>query len=110
MKWVPGELTERIAFYRKTAGADDGMGGKPITKTLLATVSAKVISKSGREALRADRINAETAYLFVIRKRSDILPSDVIVWRGVTFNISNISDEGPRPLYLEISADRGVAQ
>lgn len=109
MKYRPGELDQRITIQRETP-ASDGMGGVTLTLSDVATVAAKVIAMSGNEREDFDALQAEHKYRFVIRWRSDILKNDRIVWRGVEFNIRSIADFGPRTMYLEMDAERGVAQ
>ena len=108
MKWQPGELDQRITIVRE-ALTTDGMGGQTVSTSTVATVWAKVVALSGREAVRDDRLNAESAYLFVIRWRSDVREADRITWGGVTYNIRAIKQDGGRKMYLEINAERGVA-
>lgn len=108
MKWTPGELDQRVAIVRETL-TSDSMGGATVTTATVATVWAKVIARSGREREQADRLAAEAAYTFVIRWRGDVLESDRLSWRGQEFNIRAISQDGGRKLYLEIDAERGVA-
>lgn len=109
MKWMPGELDQKVVIQRETLAAD-GIGGSTVSVSTIATVWAKVISNSGREREFGDRLNAEAGYKFVIRWRSDVLDSDRIVYGGNSYNIRNIAKEGGRKLYLEIDAERGVAQ
>lgn len=109
MRWNIGELDERITLQREVR-TSDGMGGYSTALIDVATVWAKVIARSGRERAYADRLNAEGAYTFVIRVRSDLLESDRILWDGSQYNIRAIARQGSRDMYLEIDAERGVAQ
>jgi head-tail adaptor len=59
---------------------------------------------------RFDRVNASAMYLFVIRYRTDVEESDRILWKGEFYNIRYIAQGTGRALYLEIDAERGVAQ
>ena len=106
-----GNLDQRITIKRETM-SQTGMGGQELTLTNLATVWAKVRPRSGTERNRFERLDAEASYIFVIRNRPDLelRESDRIEWRGTEYNIRFISDPGPRPIYIEISADKGVAQ
>lgn len=108
MKWQPGELDQRIAIIRESL-SDDGMGGSTVTTATVATVWAKVIARSGRERDQADRLAADAGYTFVIRWRGDLLESDRLAWRGQEYNIRAIKQDGGRKLYLELDAERGVA-
>lgn len=107
--WQIGELDQRISIIRQST-MSDGIGGRTSTPSIVATVWAKVIAQAGRERFHADRLNAESSYRFIIRHRSDVLESDRVQWNGALFNIRSVIREGGRPLYLEIVAERGVAQ
>lgn len=109
MKWQPGELDQRVTIVRETL-ASDGQGGSTLSLSTVATVWAKVIARSGHERMYDDRLNAEAGYTFVIRWRSDVREDDRLSWRGQDYNIRAIAQDGGRKLYLEIDAERGVAQ
>lgn len=110
MRWRIGELDQRISIIRRTATVADGMGGHTASDATIASVPAKVIAQAGRERVAGDRVNAEAGYRFIIRHRSDVLETDRIQWSGVLFQIRSVLREGGRPLYIEIIAERGVAQ
>jgi len=105
----PGEMNERIQIIRETR-TSDGAGGQTLSLTTLASVWAHVRPRSGREMERFDRVNASAMYLFVIRYRTDVEESDRILWKGEYYNIRYIAQGTGRALYLEIDAERGVAQ
>jgi len=107
----PGQLDERITFQRYTS-AGDGAGGQVRTWANLASVPsvwAKVQPKGGAEAMMADQQTATQLFLFHVRTRDDLTEADRIVWRGDNYNIRRIERAGPRPMYLVIEAERGVA-
>jgi SPP1 family predicted phage head-tail adaptor len=107
--FAPGEMNERIGIVRETR-TPDGAGGQTLTLSTIANLWAHVRPRSGREMERFDRLNASGLYLFVIRYRTDLEESDRIFWRGEFYNIRFISQGSGRNLYLEIDAERGVAQ
>ena len=109
MRYRPGELTEPIVIQRETL-TSDGMGGNTISIATLHSTRAHVRPLSGRESADFDQLTSHSMYLFVIRRRSDIQENDRITWRGTQYNIRSIGDRGPRDLYLELTAERGVAQ
>lgn len=109
MTYRVGELDQRVTIQRLTL-ASDGQGGSTESWADVVTVWAHVRPRSGREVVQFDRVNGEHAYLFVIRYRSGIRESDRLVWQGVNYNIRSISDQSGRKLYLELDAERGVAQ
>lgn len=104
----PGELSENIIIKRETLTPDD-MGGNTLALTNVHTCRAHVRPMSGGERNNWDQLNSANMYLFVIRYRTGILATDRITWRGYTFNIRQIDDKGPRSMYLEIAAEKGVA-
>lgn len=105
----PGEMDKRISIIRETR-TDDGLGGVTVTESTVDTVWAHARPMNGNEQDIHDRVNGQALYLFVIRYRSDILESDSIQWEGVKYNIRFLKSKGPRNLYLEIDAERGVGQ
>lgn len=108
MTYRGGELDQRVTIRSRTR-APDGAGGFSEHWSDVATVWALVRPMSGRERENADRQEASANYLIVVRYRSDVKESDSIYWRGNEYNIRFIKDRGPRALYLEMEAERGVA-
>lgn len=104
-----GQLNQRIQFERDEK-ISDGFGGHVKEPYIYASAWAYVRKKSARELLQAQQIAATESVIFVVRKRADVLPSDRIVWRGVRFNIHNPECLDSRNAFLEIEAERGVAQ
>lgn len=112
MTYRVGELDQRIAFQKKTE-TPDGFGGSSVVWAdidSLANVWAHVRAKSGRERLEADRVEASANYIFIIRNRSDLSEDMRIVWDGTPYNIRSLLQAKSRAMYLEIDAERGVAQ
>lgn len=105
----PGELLEKIDILRETL-TSDGMGGSDVTTATVYSVRAHVRPMSGNEVTNWDQVSAPHMYLIVIRRLSDITEKDRISWRGNEYNIRSISDNGPRALYIELQAERRVAQ
>lgn len=105
----PGQLLERIEIKRE-ALTPDGMGGNTRVLNVLHTVRANVRPAAGNEKPDFDTVTAPHSYVFTVRRLSDITEADRITWRGDEYNIRALSDLGPRALYLEITAERGVAQ
>jgi SPP1 family predicted phage head-tail adaptor len=109
VKFTPGEMNERVTLQSQTT-VSDGAGGSVLTWQDLATVWAHVRPRTGREMERYDRVNATSLYMFVIRWRDDIDERNRIVWRGDFYSVRFVHRQGTRPLYLELDAERGVAQ
>lgn len=105
----PGELDKRV-IIRREVETPDGYGGFELTTQDITTVWAKVTRKAGRESFDSDRVQASASCSFVIRYRSDLSEKDRLVFAGVEYNIISGLDQGGRDLYLEIEAERGVAQ
>lgn len=109
MQYHAGELDKRITFKRETL-TPDGIGGHTVNLSDIATVWALARPMSGREIERYDQLNATALYLFVVRNRQDVKEDDRIIWDGEEYNIRFLKSRGGRSLYLEIVAERGVAQ
>lgn len=107
--YSPGELDKRVTIRREVE-TPNRSGGFDLSLVDVATLWAHIRPKSGRETSNETRVNASVSYLFVIRFRADIRPSDRIIWNGVSYNIRAILTRGNRALYLEIDAENGVAQ
>lgn len=107
--YAPGELDKRVSIRRETRAADR-LGGYTSALATVATVWAHVRPTSGTEGVRADRVEAKSPFLFVIRYRGGVLESDRLTWDGIDYNIRSINRRGGRKLYLEIEAERGAGQ
>jgi len=108
MAYRIGQLTQRIAIERDVTQSD-GAGGQEKTTSTVANMYAYVRNKSTRELLAAQQVSATASVMFVVRRRSDLLASDRIIWKGVRYNITNPMDLNSRDPFLEIEAERGVA-
>lgn len=106
-KYSASMLDQRVVFKRKTRTAD-GMGGYTTAFVTIATVWALVRPMSGREREQAQRLNAQSNYLIVIRDRSDIDETVVAEWEGANFNL-RFAKNRARARFLELEAERGVA-
>jgi len=108
----PGAMDQRIIIRRVDNRTPDGYGGFTETVTTLATAWAAIIPKGGSEQDRADRVNAVGTVVFAIRNRQDIdfLENDRIEWLGRDYNIRVIEYPSDRAQYVEILAQRGVAE
>ena len=106
-----GELDQEVEIYRPTK-TQDGKGGFISSDVLLYTLDCFVMEKGGGEVFKYEKVEATANYRFVIRNNEDlgILETDIIKWDGDQYNIRAIPKKGSRKLYLEIDAERGVAQ
>jgi len=106
----PDELDQIIQFESEVL-TPDGQGGETITRVnTLGDIWAKVKPKSGGERENFDQLQNPFTCVFVVRNRSDISEKDLIIWDDEEYNIRSIPKRGSRVLYLEIVAERGVAQ
>jgi SPP1 family predicted phage head-tail adaptor len=104
-----GKLSERITIEQETL-TGDGMGGGTSAWAAHVSLWAEVVPKSARERLQAGQVEATATHTFCIRRRADITESMRITWRGEVYNIRAIALPALRALYMEIDAERGVAQ
>ena len=105
----PGELDTQIIIQRVTL-TPDGIGGNSEDWNTFDTVFAKIVGNTGRESEQGEQVEADAVYTFTIRNRADLLMTDRILFNSQFYNIRFIPDIGVRPLYLDIKAERGVAQ
>jgi SPP1 family predicted phage head-tail adaptor len=106
-----GNLDQRITFQRRTETPDGGGGTTRTWANLPSTptVWANVKAKGGRESLMEGRVNATFVVVFTIRQRSELTELDRIIWNGEAYNIRGILRQGTRVQYMQIEAERGVA-
>ena len=107
-----GKLDQRITLQR-FAETPDGIGG--VTRawadlSVTPKVWAHVKPRVGREGMESGRVNASLLATFTIRHREDVSELDRIVWKGEAWNIRRIMRVSQRQQYLEVDAERGVAQ
>lgn len=109
MAFRPGELDQYIKVQEQQEAAD-GYGGNALTWVDKGEIFAHVRPLSGREVTEFERVNAEARYLFVVRYPADITESDRIIWEDEEYNIRVLKKPKGRDLYMQIEAERGVAQ
>ena len=110
-KYHTGELTDRVKIFRQVKTAD-GQGGFTRANVLQYTLWALVIVKGGAEVFKNDKIDATALYTFVVRaiKSLVVQDDDIIEWKGVQYNIRAVRIKSSRKLFMEIDAEKGVAQ
>ena len=110
MRWRPGELDQLIRFEAETL-VPDNQGGQSVTWVPFPKDTwAKAKPMTGSERDNFDQLENPATYTFVVRNRFDITEKHRIKWNDKYYNIRFIPDTGKRDLYLEIVAERGVAQ
>lgn len=107
-----GQADQRVTLQRFAETAD-GIGGTTQAWANFAatpSVWAKVTPRVGKEGMEEGRMNASLMATFTIRYRSDVTELDRIIWRGEAWNIRRIMRKSGRNLWLDVDAERGVAQ
>lgn len=104
----PGKIDQRVTLQRR-AGTPDGIGGMTYAWSDIGTVWASVMARGAREAMDQERMSATGVYRFTIRHRDDVDETCRIVWQSEAYNVRAVHRTGGRKLYLEIDAERGVA-
>ena len=107
-----GLLRHRVVIQTLST-AKDAIGGDAETWTRLATVWAEVKPLSAREALEAQRMTSTASHFITVRYRDDLAPNMRVVWRGRTFEISQVEnldgrDEAIRLWCSEVQALAGA--
>ena len=90
-----GQLRHRVAIQRLTL-TKDAIGGDVQTPSTVATVWGAVRPVSGREALEGQRLASTASHFITIRYRPDVTPQMRAVWRGRTFEISQVENTDTR--------------
>ena len=110
-KYRPGELDQRIKIFRQVK-TDDGQGGFDRSDVLQHTLWAKIIVKGGTEVFKFEKVEGTATYIFVVRQSPSLViqQDDIIEWQGIKFNIRSPLQMSQRKMYLEIEAEKGVAQ
>jgi len=109
MSYRAGELDQRVKVMR-LANAPDGYGGFTTEWLEAGEYWAHVRPMSGREVVDFERLQGEASYLFVFRNGIDLLDADRLDWYGEQFNIRVRKQPKARAMYVEVEAERGVAQ
>lgn len=109
MTYRTGELDQRVTVMRLT-NTPDGYGGFATTWSKAGEYWAHVRPQSGREQVDFERIQGTANYLFVFRNGVDLRDADRLDWQGEQFNIRFRKQPKTRSMYVEVEAERGVAQ
>jgi SPP1 family predicted phage head-tail adaptor len=109
MPFRPGELDQKISIER-SSNVSDGMGGNVTTWAEVFAPWALVRPMSGNEKTDFNQVYGDANYLFVVRYPLAVLDRDRIVWDGDYYNIRFRKKPTGRKKYMQITAERGVAQ
>jgi SPP1 family predicted phage head-tail adaptor len=88
----------RVRIERKVATRDE-IGGEDISYSPRTELYADVRPVSGREPFLAQQFQVGEAYEFRVRYRTDIEPTDRVVWKQEIYDITAV---------LEIGRNRGL--
>jgi SPP1 family predicted phage head-tail adaptor len=86
-----GDLRDRIEVKRRV-DVKNSKGGIDQSWQPLVAVAAEVRNINGREALIGNVLQGVSTFQIRIRYRSDIQPSDQILWRGRELNVHSAED------------------
>lgn len=97
----PGVLNRQITIQQYTASRDS-YGGEVQAWSDVATSWAQKVHRTSREFFAAQKVNAETTDIFIIRFRSGIIAKMRVIFDGKTYDIigANDPDGSRRELHL----------
>ena len=96
-----GELTERVTLQIPTTAAD-AYGQMVPTYTDLATVYAKIINSGGGEFYAAQKRNAETKAVIIIRYRSGLTSTLRVKHGNRYYEALHVQNIGQRNRFISI--------
>ena len=104
-----GDMRERLYIQRKTL-TPDGIGGTTTSWANIAMVWAKAEGKivKGVETMVEGRMAATFINVFTMYSRN-FTELDRIMWNNEPWNIRGVRRIGNKSLFVEVSAERGVA-
>lgn len=101
-----GSLDEKVAITQRTKTGVNSANEPVYTNSTLATVSAKIMTKPGREGYEAHQQVASSVQTFLIRYRNDVDSTMWLVWDGENWFINSIEKVGRRSHLLLTAAKR----
>lgn len=90
-----GKLDKTVVIERRGETVDE-FGTVSDGWTLIASVRAQIVQASTEEFLRSAGTSAETAIVFRIRHRADLMTSDRVTHAGRAFDVKEIKELGRR--------------
>ena len=97
----PGELNKRITLKKRTMTKTAG-GFQTSTLITLATVWAKCVNVHGAEVWAAQTVNAIRPMTVLIRYRSDVDETCIVVLDGKNYEIISMDNIQHRGEYIEL--------
>ncbi|MDF1720520.1 MAG: phage head closure protein [Minwuia sp.] len=107
----PGAMDQRIRIEGQ-GNTSDGQGGFTRAWSTVATVWARVEPITAKEAVEAGRIEFSQRFRIMLRTRLDFTTAARMVWTSnadMILNIREIHNGGPRPQFMMVIAESGVA-
>ena len=105
-----GSLRHTITVRRQKY-TDNGAGGSTVEWQDIYTLKAQVQQLSSGEQFTRQRISSPATHKFVIRYVSDLRADDLIVFRGIDYNIAGQPENWEyKNRFLTIMATSGVVQ
>ena len=110
IRFSPCEL-DQVVELQKEVHTPDGLGGTHREWVTQSKAFAKIRPLSGRERMHSDMTAAEGGYMVVIRNTGgvDVRANWRVLWQGMALNIRFPELRGPKPQYLVLNAEAGVA-
>lgn len=102
-----GKLDQRVTLQSRSV-VKDALGQDTITWVDVATVWAQRINQRSAEAFAAAQMGDDDVVELHIRYRADVLTTWRLVWRGVGYDITSVSDYGGRNDRTRLLCRRGV--
>lgn len=99
-----GKLRHRIQLARDTFASDD-LGQDVGTPTTVGTCWGEIVSLSGREAVNAKQIRAETTHRVTLRWQGALkrpIPNDKLIFKSRTFNVLWINNVDERNRQIDV--------
>ena len=98
-----GDLRQKVELYHKSL-TSDGRGGFTETWTKYATARARVDTPSASVRFFAKGHEDVLTHMFLVRYRSDIESTDILVWRGEVYDTLRAVDIEGRKKWTQLDA------
>ena len=96
-----GKLNKRVIIQQYAATRDD-YGGEVLTWSDIVTAWAQKAHRTSREFFAAQKVNAETTDMFIIRHYSGITTKMRVIFDGKTYDIIGANDPDGRRREIQL--------
>lgn len=96
-----GDMRNRISVLQQTS-TGDGMGGSTATESELCKAWAAIEPLKGMEITKADQLQIDVVYSFVIRYRNDIKQGMIVSLNNQRYRIAAIFDQDNRHRLIQL--------